>query len=450
MVQRIRWTPSPRGLRRPFDLHLPGAPLLRREAPPFPSGKAVSSIARRHTLVPPCSVPRPWRQDASNPFLQPTFTSRAPAGNTCFGDRPSSAVGNPPTFDFETAPRVGSRPGVRAAPDHLAVIRPPTAARLTAREPASGLPTTSFSQGTDALRRGAPTRSTSTGGEAPGRSRPEVPLSTRPSDTSRRRLDKDPRLSGRAPVPAAWPCLHRSTSMLPVSTEPRCLPSWETSRRSPFEPRRGALPWLAGPDRCRACSSRWVTATRPLFVRSSRASSRPRALSRLLQRMFPRARPRTSSNIPNDRKPSLGRLPPCVESRLSPRQPRKLLGDRGRATPCLGAPRRDCSRQRLCPDPDCFGHLLSRGPFFSLSGATWEQSGTANAAHTCAVRATRGSCDVRPPRRGETLTNPRGLPSPSRPRHGRVHSDHPEPRAAPHDSASFTAIVPGEGRSLGP
>jgi len=49
-------------------------------------------------------------QDASNPFLQPTFTSRAPVRNTSFGDYPSSAVGNPPTFDLETAFCLGLSP----------------------------------------------------------------------------------------------------------------------------------------------------------------------------------------------------------------------------------------------------------------------------------------------------------------------------------------------------
>jgi hypothetical protein len=91
--------------------------------------------ARRRVLVRPCGYPRSLRQDAANPFLQPTFTSRALARDITSGDCPSSAVGNPPAFDFETAPVTRRfrlvRPGT--APDHLAVIRPPAAPCLTAR-----------------------------------------------------------------------------------------------------------------------------------------------------------------------------------------------------------------------------------------------------------------------------------------------------------------------------
>jgi len=132
---------------------------------------------------------------------------------------------NPPTFDFETAPRLfGFRLDVRAAPDHLAVIRPPTATRLTACLPASGLSTTSFSHGL--FRRAA--HAFRARGEAPGHCLPKVPLPTRPSDTSIQRPDRDPLSEENASVPCAWPCFHRSTSMPRASTEPKCLPSWET------------------------------------------------------------------------------------------------------------------------------------------------------------------------------------------------------------------------------
>jgi len=54
--------------------------------------------------------------------------------------------------------------------------------------------------------------------------------------------------------------------------------------------------------------------------------------------------------------------------------------------PILDAPRRDCSRQRLRPDPDRFGHLLSQTTFSFLSGATWEERDAAAATHTCMAR----------------------------------------------------------------
>jgi len=49
----------------------------------------------------PCGIPRAHRRDASSSFLQLTFTSRAPAANTIFGDCPPSACGKPLAFAFE-------------------------------------------------------------------------------------------------------------------------------------------------------------------------------------------------------------------------------------------------------------------------------------------------------------------------------------------------------------
>ena len=126
--------------------------------------------------------------------------------------------------------------------------------------------------------------------------------------------------------------------------------------------------------------------------------------------MFPRARlwtsrtSRTTGEWP-------GRLPCSVESRLSDRATAKVAQGQGSRTPSLDAPHRDCSRRRLRPNPDRFGHLLSRVPTSSLSGVTWGEGDAANATRACKARAARGSCDARFPRRDRTLTNPRGLPS---------------------------------------
>jgi hypothetical protein len=51
----------------------------------------------------------------------------------------------------------------------------------------------------------------------------------------------------------------------------------------------------------------------------------------------------------------------------------------GSRTPSLDTPHRDCSRRRLRPNPDRFGHLLSRVPLSSRSGVTWGESDAANA-----------------------------------------------------------------------
>lgn len=61
----------------------------------------------------------------------------------------------------------------------------------------------------------------------------------------------------------------------------------------------------------------------------------------------------------------------CRFDRLSPfdrGQPPKVLRVRGRGSPSLGAPFRDCSRERLRPNPDRFRHLVSRALSVALSG----------------------------------------------------------------------------------
>jgi hypothetical protein len=97
--------------------------------------------------------------------------------------------------------------------------------------------------------------------------------------------------------------------------------------------------------------------------------------------------------------------------RESPRDPATAEGSQGQGSraPSLDAPHRDCSRRRLRPNPDRFGHLLSRLPPSSRSGVTWGESDAANAARACKARVARGSCDARFPRRSRTFTNPRGL-----------------------------------------
>jgi len=85
-------------------------------------------------LVRPCGFPRTQCQDASKSLLQPTFTSRAPVRRHHLRRLPAERRGKP--ADVRPRDRPGQRVSAtlhRAAPDHLAVIRPPTAPRLTAR-----------------------------------------------------------------------------------------------------------------------------------------------------------------------------------------------------------------------------------------------------------------------------------------------------------------------------
>ena len=271
--------------------------------------------------------------------------------------------------------------------------------------PASGSSTTSFFRGSELpyVARAACGRR-----KCPGFFGRRYLCRFEPSDTSCSAPDKDPRRG--APF---------FRSLDPASAGARqCadfyvieMSSIAGDRRTgPFGLLRGALsPLACGGSRCTFSSGFGEPRLDPCSP-AIRVRLQGRVRSHdFCKCMFPRARPRTTSNIPNDRNPSLGPLPESVESCLSPGQPPELHRDRGRETPCLDSPHRDCSRQRLCPDLARSGYLLSRGPSLSLSGATWEKNGTAGAAQTCTVRAARGSCGAQPPRRGRTFTNPRYL-----------------------------------------
>jgi len=129
--------PSPRGLRRPFDLCLPGAPFCGGQRPPAPF--RATGLLHRSTL----RLVRPHGQpsDTAPRCLESVSTTDVsrhehPCRNITLGDCRRAP--------WETRRRSTSRSPVglrtllalaipRATPDHLAVIRPPTASRLTAR-----------------------------------------------------------------------------------------------------------------------------------------------------------------------------------------------------------------------------------------------------------------------------------------------------------------------------
>lgn len=104
MGQLNRRTPSSRGLLQPFDLRLPGAPLPRREPLPIPSGAVVFPVRSpsrpRIALQRSSAVPARCLESVSTTDVHVTSTRLKHP----FRRLPSSAVGNPPTFDFETAP----------------------------------------------------------------------------------------------------------------------------------------------------------------------------------------------------------------------------------------------------------------------------------------------------------------------------------------------------------
>ena len=181
-------------------------------------------------------------------------------------------------------------------------------------------------------------------------------------------------------------------------------------RKRPFERLRGvaARRWPAGAVTARVHRGS-KTSTRPLSARYSRTSSRPRAPLRFLQVAVSTSTTRDRSNIPYH---GGGRDDCHVGPRELPLEgPATAEGTQGQGsrTPSLDTPHRDCSRRRLCPNPDRFGHLLSRLPPSARSGVTWGEDDAANATCACKAHVARGSCGARFPRRNRTFTNPRGL-----------------------------------------
>jgi hypothetical protein len=202
----------------------------------------------------------------------------------------------------------------------------------------------------------------------------------------------------------------------PTFQSSRCLPPERTCANalsSACEER--CHRWPAGTVTARV-HRRSKTSTRPLFARYSRTSSRPRAPLRFLQVDVSTS---TTGTARTSRTTGGGRDDCHVGPRrvtfleLPLQSPTTAEGTQGQGsrTPSLDTPHRDCSRRRLCPNPDRFGHLLSRLPFSSRSGVTWGENDAANAARACKAHVARGSCGARFPRRNRTFTNPRGLPS---------------------------------------
>jgi hypothetical protein len=153
----------------------------------------------------------------------------------------------------------------------------------------------------------------------------------------------------------------------------RCLPSCESAPGALAGACRFALPRLAGRRICRASSSLYKTATRPLLDRF-RGRERGRTRSHDLCRwMSPRARLWDRSSIPGRGIRGAGRLP-SGRKLPSDRGSRRRCSRSGVEQPMLDIHGRDCSRPRLRPNPDRSGHLSSRDTIPRRSGATrWEK-----------------------------------------------------------------------------
>ena len=309
-------------------------------------------------LVGPRGLPRTRRQDAMAPLLQPTFTSRALDIDSTSGDYLPGAVGNPASVQLRGPSRAGEvlPPSVRGAPDHLAVIRPPAAACLTARPPASVRST--FPHRRSRAPRGELRRFFGL---------PDA-LSIDPSGTS---------LPAAGGLPGERGRFNRLISAhrervnaggyagieVPSVARGRSGRSCESpSRRAAPAGRPAQLPRVfTGVRRHRLdLSSR-------CFRSTSRGRTRPYDFCRW---MSPRARPRTT-RASRSAESAVGTTA-MARSEVALPIEAAAGGAQGQGSgqPMPDIPGRDCSRRRLGPNPDRSGHLVSRDAVPRRSGAT--------------------------------------------------------------------------------
>jgi len=155
----------------------------------------------------------------------------------------------------------------------------------------------------------------------------------------------------------------------------KCLPSKKSKTSILAGARSRDLYPLA--DGCR--SARFhrgsKTPTRPFRTPLFAGASRPHALPRLLQRMFQRAQPRTARTSQSHGIRDPGTDTPIDRSLPLDRgtKPPRLRRVRGRGSPNLDIPFRDCSQKGLRPNPDRLRLLASRAWPFILSGVDSDQ-----------------------------------------------------------------------------
>jgi len=208
-----------------------------------------------------------------------------------------------------------------------------------------------------------------------------------------------------------WP---RPASLDSTSMPPASRARGAFRRRSPGAltgTRSGApLPLADGGRNC-TFSSRFETSTRPFSAPLSRASHGRVRFNDFCRSMFQRAR-RWAARASSPRKqqgwPSFAERSLPFDRRW---RPPKVLRVRGRSSPSLDLPSRDCSRERLCPDPDRFRHLVSRHSLSPCLESTWVTGEAAGAASASKARAAGGRCAAGFPRRNSASSRPRCLPS---------------------------------------
>jgi len=248
-------------------------------------------------------------------------------------------VGKPADVHLTDRPRNGVSTAPRTTPDHLAVIRPPAAARLTAR------------RGLRAVRLAPCANAWCEEGRRLFSERPLRRIE--PSDTS---LDR-PAFQGCRSIPffeSGEPRSGRRHVNVTSFSEPE-VPSTGGEQAGALAIARSFLRCPAGqqgqpPHVIIDVRERRPDLSPARFHGWDRGRVRSFGFCRWLS---PRARPR-SARAPRPPGMRSGRLPLFLSSCLDRGQSPDELEVRGRGTPFLGAPRRDCSPRRLRPDP---GHV---------------------------------------------------------------------------------------------
>ena len=156
--------------------------------------------------------------------------------------------------------------------------------------------------------------------------------------------------------------------MLPAFASSRRLPPGKSEARVLAGTRLELRTrWPAGADAARVhrCSK---TSTRPFFAPLSRAIPGRVRFHDFCRSMFQRALPWTART---SRTSEIRGRDGCRFDRSLPLdrgRPPRVRRVRGRGSPSLGAPSRDCSRKRLRPNPDRLRHLVSRALSVTRSG----------------------------------------------------------------------------------
>jgi hypothetical protein len=258
-------------------------------------------------------------ESASTTDVSLTSTRRK---NTLFGDCPPSAVGKPAGVLLRDPPRARRcHRRSRETPDHLAVIRPPTAPCLTARHRlrVERLPRRCFR-----VARGE--RGGFFGRFTLRRSNPLTP----PGTIEERNARALPSPIGDLPSTGC-------TSMLPAFARPRRLPSEKPGSSALASTRpepRTRWPAGAGAARVHRCSK---TSTRPFSAPLSRAFPGRMRFHDFCRSMFQRALPWTARTSRTSGKPWSGRLP--VRSIVTFRSRATAEGAQGQG-PRITEPRR--------------------------------------------------------------------------------------------------------------